>query len=95
LTDKQKAGLRRLFASSESAYFVAGAADGVASVAGTAEAATASIAGAAEAGASVAGAAATGAAAGAAVSAAFSPQADKDRANRTAIKAERFIFFPI
>jgi len=62
---------------SDACYFAAGAATGAASVAGTAEAA-----------ASVAGAAATGAA----VSAAFWPQADKDRANRAAIKAERFIF---
>jgi len=89
-TGKQKAGLRRLFALSETAYFCAGAADWAASVAGTAETA-ASVAGTAEATA----ASVAGAVAGATGAAAFSPQADKDKANRAAINAERFIFFPI
>jgi hypothetical protein len=60
--------------------------------------AAASVAGAAGAAASVAeaatGAAASvaGAATGAVVSAAFSPQADRDRASRAATRAENFIF---
>jgi hypothetical protein len=47
----------------------------------------------AEAASAAAGAEAATSAAGAAVSAAFSPQADRDRANRAAIRAELFILF--
>jgi hypothetical protein len=83
----KKPAFAGFFVPSVASYFAAAGAAAASEAAG-AEAAS-EAAGAAAAGAE-AGASAAGAAAGAA---AFSPQADRDRANRTAIRAERFILF--
>jgi hypothetical protein len=82
---KQKAGIAGFLLSyCLLNYFAAGAASDAAAGAAASDAAGAA-----------AGAEASAAGAGAAVSAAFSPQAVKERANRAATRAERFICFPL